>query len=169
MERATVVGSFRLLDVAEPPAARVPERQLFLEFEVRDRRVDPLAPTAPCPQKEREWLDGRVDVLLLLVSLAQDTELVTFGVCQYNPRLITLADFDAPCPMGHETSHLGVLVIGSEVEMESALSLLWLVDPNEVQSREAIRLGADLELVIGGVHDSPTKSLGPPPPQGLRI
>jgi hypothetical protein len=71
--------------------------------------------------------------------------------------------------MSHQTSYLGVLVIRPEVEMKSALGFLGLVDPDEVQSREAIRLRADLELVIRGVHDNPTKSLGPPLPQGDRI
>ncbi len=82
------------------------------------------------------------------MSLAKDTELVTFGVCQYNPQLITLANIDVPCAMSHQTSHLGVLVIRPEVEMQSALSLLALIKPDEVQPRQAIRLRADLELVI---------------------
>lgn len=105
----------------------------------------------------------------LLTSLAKDTELVAFRVCQYNPRSITLADIHTLCAMGHQTSHLGVLVIRPEVEMQSALSLLALVKPDEVQPRQAIRLRADLELISRGVDHNPTKSLGPPLPQGLRI
>lgn len=71
--------------------------------------------------------------------------------------------------MSHQTSHLGVLVIRPEVEMQSALSLLALIKPDEVQPRHAIRLRADLELVSRGVDHNPTKSLGPPLPQGHRI
>jgi hypothetical protein len=105
----------------------------------------------------------------LLTLLAKDTELVTFGVCQYNPRLITLANINTLCAMSHQTSHLGVLVIRPEVEMQSALSLLALIKPDEVQPRQAIRFWADLELLSRGVDHNPTKSLGPPLPQSHRI
>ena len=104
-----------------------------------------------------------------MTSLAKDTELVTFGVCQYNPRLITLANINTLCAMSQQTSHLGVLVIRPEVEMQSALSLLALIKPDEVQPRQAIRLRADLELLIRGVDHNPTKSRSPPLPQGHRI
>lgn len=52
-----------------------------------------------------------------LASAAKDAELITFGVCQYNPRLITLANINTLCAMSHQASHLGVLVIRPEVEM----------------------------------------------------
>lgn len=71
--------------------------------------------------------------------------------------------------MSHQTSHLGVLVIRPEVEMQSALNLLALIKPDEVQPRQAIRLRADLELLIRGVDHNPTKSRSPPLPQGHRI
>jgi hypothetical protein len=105
----------------------------------------------------------------LLTPLAKDTELVAFGVCQYNPRLITLANINTLCAMSHQTSHLGVLVIRPEVEMQPALNLLALIKPDEVQPRQAIRLRADLELLIRGVDHNPTKSRSPPLPQGHRI
>ena len=79
----------------------------------------------------------------------KDAELVTFWVCQYNPRSITLANVKTLCAMSHQTSHLGVLVIRPEVEMQSALGLLALIKPDEVQPWQAIRLRADLELVNG--------------------
>lgn len=101
--------------------------------------------------------------------MAKDTELVTFGVGQYNPRLITLANINTLCAMSHQTSHLGVLVIRPEIEMQSALDLLALIKPDEVQPRQAIRFRADLELLIRGVDHDPPKSLGPPLPQGHRI
>jgi hypothetical protein len=103
------------------------------------------------------------------MPLAKDTELVTFGIFQYNPRLITLANINMLCAVSHKTSYLGVLVIRPEVEMQSALSLLALIKPDEIQPRQAIRLRADLELLIRGVNHNPTKSLGPPLPQGHRI
>lgn len=71
--------------------------------------------------------------------------------------------------MSHQTGHLGVLVIRPEVEMQSALSLRALIKPDEIQPRQAIRLRADLELISRGVDHDPTKSLGPPLPQGHRI
>jgi hypothetical protein len=83
--------------------------------------------------------------------------------------LITLANINTLCAVSHKTSHLGVLVIRPEVEMQSALSLLALIKPDEIQPRQAIRLRADLELLIRGVDHNPTKSLGPPLPQGHRI
>ena len=105
----------------------------------------------------------------LLASAAKDAELVTFRICQYNPRLITLANINTLCAMSHQTSHLGALVIRPEVEVLSALSLLALIKPDEVQPRQATRLRADLELLSRGVDHNPTKSLGPPLPQGHRI
>jgi len=99
----------------------------------------------------------------------KDAELVAFGICQDNPRCITLTDVNTLCAMSDETSHLGVLVVGPEVEMQSALGLLALIKPHEVQPRHAIRPGADLELVSRGVDHNPTKSLGPPLPQGRWI
>jgi hypothetical protein len=100
---------------------------------------------------------------------AKDTELVAFGVCHDNPRLVTLANVDTLCAMSLKASHLGVLVIRPEVEMQPALSLLALIKPDEVQPRQAIRLRADLELLIRGVDHNPTKSRSPPLPQGHRI
>jgi hypothetical protein len=105
----------------------------------------------------------------LLTWLAKDAELVTFWVCQYNPRLITLANINTLCAMSRQPSHLDVLVIRPEGAMQSALSLLALIKPDEVQPRQAIRLRADLELVSRGVDHNPTKSLGPPLSQGHRI
>lgn len=105
----------------------------------------------------------------LLTPLAKDTELVTLGVGQYNPRLITLANINTLCAMSHQTIHLGVLIIRPEVEMQSALNLLALIKPDEFQPRQAIRLRADLELLIRGVDHDPPKSLGPPLPQGDRV
>jgi hypothetical protein len=99
----------------------------------------------------------------------KDTELVAFGVCHDNPRLVTLANVDTPCAMSLKASHLGVLVIRPEVEVQPALSLLALIKPDEVQPRQAIRLRADLELVIRGVDHNPTKGRSPPLPQGRRI
>ena len=99
----------------------------------------------------------------------KDAELVAFGVCQDNPRCITLANINTLGAMSHQASHLGVLVVGPEVEMQSALGLLALIKPDEVQPRDAIRPGADLELVSRGVDHNPTKSLSPPLPQGRWI
>lgn len=110
-----------------------------------------------------------IQACVLLTPLAEDTELVAFGVCQDNPRLTTLADINTLCAMSYQTSHLGFLVIRPEVEMQSALGLLALVKPDEVQSRQAIRRRADLELLVRGVDHNPTESLGPPLPQGNRI
>jgi hypothetical protein len=105
----------------------------------------------------------------LLMPPPKDTELVAFGVCHDNPRLVTLANVDTPCAMSLKASHLGVLVIRPEVEVQPALSLLALIKPDEVQPRQAIRLRADLELVIRGVDHNPTKGRSPPLPQGRRI
>jgi hypothetical protein len=62
---------------------------------------------------------------------------------------------DALCAMG-ETSHLGVLVVGPEVEMQSALGRLGLIEADEVQPRDAIGCWADLELVSRGVDGPQT-------------
>jgi hypothetical protein len=56
-----------------------------------------------------------------------------------------------------------------EVAMQSALDRLALIKPDEVRPRQAIRLRADLELLIRGVDYNPTKSLCPPLPQSHRI
>lgn len=104
-----------------------------------------------------------------LLTSSKDAELVTFWVCQYDPRLITLTNINTLCAMGYQTSHLSVLVIRPEVEMQSALSLLALIMPDEVQPRQAIRLRADLELLSRRVDHHPTKRLRPPLPQGHRV
>lgn len=106
---------------------------------------------------------------LSLMPLAKDAELVAFGVCHDNPRLVTLANVDTLRAMSLKASHLSVLVIRPEVEMQPALSLLALIKPDEVQPGQAIRLRADLELIIRGVDHNPTKSRSPPLPQGHRI
>lgn len=99
-------------------------------------------------------------------SLAKDAEFVAFGIGQHYPRSIPLADVHTPCAMSDQTSHLGVLVIRPEVEVQSALGLLVLIEPDKVQPRRAIRLRTDLELVGRGVDDKPTERVGPPLPQG---
>ena len=105
----------------------------------------------------------------LLTPLAKDTELVALGVCQDNPRLMSLADVNMPRAMGHQTGHLGVLIIWPEIEMQSALRRPALINPDEVQPWQAIRLRADLELLIRGVDHNPTKRRSPPLPQRHRI
>jgi hypothetical protein len=103
------------------------------------------------------------------MPLTKHTELVAFGVCHDNPRLVTLADVDTLRAMSLKASHFGVLVIRPEVEVQPALSLLALIKPDEVQPWPAIRLRADLELLVRGVDHNPTKSRSPPLAQGHRI
>lgn len=95
-------------------------------------------------------------------GLAKDAELVAFGIGQHDPRSIPLAYVHTLCAMSDQSSHLRVLVIGPEVEVQSAFGPLALIEPDEVQTRRAIRLRADLELVSRGVDDNPTKRVGPP-------
>lgn len=83
--------------------------------------------------------------------------------------MIALADVHTLSAMIQQTSHLGVLVIGPEVEMQSALGRLAFIETDEVQPRQAIRLLADLELLSRRVHHNPTKGLGPPLPQDHRL
>jgi hypothetical protein len=78
----------------------------------------------------------------LLAPSAKDTELIAFGICHDNPRSATLADVDTLRAMSLKASHLGVLVIRPEVEMRPALGLLALIEPDEFQPRQAIRLRA---------------------------
>jgi len=65
--------------------------------------------------------------------------------------------------MSHMTSHLGVLVIEPEVEMQTALSFRALIRPDGVPACDPAP--AVLELVSRGVDANPTKSLGPPLPK----
>lgn len=58
---------------------------------------------------------------------AEDTELVAFRVRHDNPRLFTLADVDTLRAMSLKASHLCVLIIRPEVEMQPALGLLGLI------------------------------------------
>jgi hypothetical protein len=101
-----------------------------------------------------------------MLSRAKDAELVAFGVGQYDPGSIPLADVHPTCAVSDQPSHLGVLVIRPEVKVQSALGLLGLIEPHEVQPRRTVRLRADLELVSRGVDDNPAERLGPPLPQG---
>ena len=102
-------------------------------------------------------------------SAAEDAELVALRVRQHDPRGVTLSDVDASCAVSDQPSYFGVLVIGPEVEVESALGLLGLIEADEVQSRRAVRLRADLELVSRGVDHDPPQRVGPPLPQGDRV
>jgi hypothetical protein len=99
-------------------------------------------------------------------SLAKNAELVAFGVGQHDPGSIPLADVHPPCAMSDQPSHLGVLVIRPEVEVQSALGFLALIEPDEIQPRRAIQSRADLELVSRGVDDNPAKGVGPPLAKG---
>jgi hypothetical protein len=103
------------------------------------------------------------------MPLAKEAELVAFGVCHDNPRLVTLANVDTLRAKSLKTSHLGVLVIRPEVEMQAVLNLLALIKSDEVQPWQTIWLRADLELVIRGMDYNPTKSRSPPLPQARRI
>ena|SRR5687768_5612726 len=95
-------------------------------------------------------------------SRGKDAELVALGVGQHDPGSIPLPDVHPTCAMSEQPSHLGVLVIRPEVEVQSALGLLCLIEPDEIQPRHAIRRRADLELVSRGVDDNPAKGVGPP-------
>jgi hypothetical protein len=101
----------------------------------------------------------------LLTPLSKDAELVAFGICQHDPRRIGLADVNTLRAMSNQTSHLSGLVVRPEVEVQAALGVLALVKSNEVQPRQPIGLGADLELVSRGMDHDPTKSLRPPLPE----
>src|SRR5690348_12964454 len=71
--------------------------------------------------------------------------------------------------MSNESGHFALLVIRPEVEVQSALALLGLIEPDEVQPRHSIRFRSNLELVCRGVDHDPTKGVGPPLPQAPRI
>jgi hypothetical protein len=99
-------------------------------------------------------------------SCAKDAELVAFGVGQHDPGSIPLADVHPPPrTMSDQSSHLGVLVIRPEIEVQSVLGLLGLVEPDELQPRRAIGLRPDLVLVSRGVDDNPSQRVRPPLPQ----
>jgi hypothetical protein len=104
-----------------------------------------------------------------LTPLPKDAELVAFGICQYDPCHVALADVDTLRAMSNQASHLSVLVIRPEVEVQAALGVLAFIKPNEVQPRQPIGLGADLELISRDVDHDPTKSLGPPLPEADRV
>lgn len=105
----------------------------------------------------------------LWASLAEDAELVAFRVCQDDPRLVALTDVNALCTLGDETSHLGGLVVRPEVEVQAALGLPALVEPDELQPWQEIDLRTDLALIRSGADDDPSKSVGPPLPEGDRV
>ena len=57
--------------------------------------------------------------------------------------------------MRFRASHLGGLVIRPEAEMQPAFGLPALIEADEVQPRQAIRFGADLELLVGRMDHNP--------------
>jgi hypothetical protein len=83
------------------------------------------------------------------VPSTKNAKLVTLRVGQHDPGLLTLADIDTLCTMGHWTSDLGVLIIRPEVEMQPALAHLGHIDPakstagrrrlDEIQARPRCR------------------------------
>ena len=117
-----------------------------------------------CRNCDRD-LGGDVGTLGASPGGGEDAELIALGVGQDDPWLIPLTNVDAPRAVGDESGYLGVLVIGTEVEVQSTLGRLGLVEPDEVQPRHAIGFRPDLELVGRGVDDDPAKRVGPPLPQ----
>ena len=105
----------------------------------------------------------------LCLRLAQNAELVTFRIRKYNPGHFTLTYINSLCAMGNESSHLGGLVIWPEVQMESTLARLGVVGSDEIQPRLAIWFLTDLKLLRSRIDHHPSKSLGPPFPEGSRI
>jgi hypothetical protein len=65
-----------------------------------------------------------------MMPLSKDTELVAFGVCHDNPRLVSLANVDTRRPVNLKASHVGLLDIRPEEEMQPALSLPPLIKPD---------------------------------------
>jgi len=72
-----------------------------------------------------------------------------------------MSDINTLPAMRNQPSYLGFLVIRPEVEMQSALGAVALIKVHEVQPRQPIRLGANLELVIGGLDDDPAQCVSP--------
>ena len=103
------------------------------------------------------------------MPLAKDTELVAFGVGQDNPRLLTLANIDTLCAVSHQASHLGVLVIRPEVEMQRLLA--FLLSSSRTKSNPGRRSGSGRISNSSSEEWTTTqpRAVGPPLPQGHRI
>ncbi len=73
-----------------------------------------------------------------------------------------MANVDTGCAMCDEPLDLGVLILGTEIEMKAVLGLLLLGDRLEHEPRELIGLWSNLELVGIIVADDPPERFEQP-------
>lgn len=96
--------------------------------------------------------------------LTEHAELVSFGIGQDGPGLVTLAHVRRPRTQGEQTTDLGILVDRTKVEMEAILDRLAFWHAYEQEARQAVGGRTNLELVARLVHDDPSERLLPPAP-----
>lgn len=105
-----------------------------------------------------------------LPSRGEHAEFVAFGIGEDDPRFrVGLTHVDTARSEREEASHLGGLIIGAEIEVQSILHGLRLRIDAEEKSGQLIRGLPDLDLVLVLIDDDPVKCLGPPPSKTQRI
>jgi hypothetical protein len=102
-------------------------------------------------------------------TIPEDAELVALWIGQHHPRDIALANVNVGCAECDESLDFGVLILGAEVEMNTILDLLGVVDRLEHESRQPIGSRSNLELVRIVVDDDPSERLEPPQTERHRV
>ena len=101
-------------------------------------------------ERAKDALTLRSADLCSVVSRAQETELVAFGIGQDDPRLFTLSDIDRVSAESQEARKFVFLVTadGVQIDVKSVLRGLVLRYVGEHERRELSRWVADLDAVI---------------------
>ncbi len=106
---------------------------------------------------------------LLVGTLAQNAELIAFGIGEHDPRNAALINVDPRCSKAQKPVDLGGLVVGPEVEMQSVLGFLDVVAQQEEDPRRSVGGWSNLNKLRPFVDDRPAERFRPPVPETSRV
>lgn len=99
----------------------------------------------------------------------ENAELVSLRIGENNPWTLALSDVDTNGAQREQAFDLVVLIVRTEVKMQSVLYCLCLRDPNEQKSGELVRSGSDFHHIRRLLNYHPSECPLPPPSQEHRI
>jgi len=99
----------------------------------------------------------------------KNAELVPLRIGQDHPWHLALPNVDTRSSQSNQSLHLGALVVGTQVDMETVLPLLGVVGGQEQDPWQPIWLRLDLKHHRVIVDDHPAKRFTPPAAQRDRM
>lgn len=100
---------------------------------------------------------------------SKDAELVAFWIEKDDPRLLTLADVGSVCAQCQKPINLTLLVLWTEVGVDSVLRGLHLCNQCEDHPGSRIFVRTDFELFVAVDCYDPAQRISPPATERLRI